>query len=250
MRRMATMFLLCLAAGLVTSLSASAEEIALKDGTKIVGHITGITSHKIKVKTPNGKIQLNRSKVMAINFLENNSGKTPEIDADKGDFPKIDETLSGTQYVNRAGKFSLILPSGWSINKDLLHSSSSLGGLTSNDKKLFAVVIQEEYPGSLESYKNLTVLHVQRTLDHFEELSESNTTIDGKAAVLVFYRGVVPESNDLPVEFLSAIITSGNHFTKITTWCVEPLFHDMQPTFEKIVNSYHSLSSVTASDSH
>jgi hypothetical protein len=106
----------------------------------------------------------------------------------------------------------------------------------------FALVIQEEYPGSFESYKDLTILHLQRTLDHFEELAESNTTIDGKAAVLVFYRGVVSESNDPPVEFLSAIIASGNRFTKITAWCVEPLFHDMQPTFEKIVTSYQTLS--------
>jgi hypothetical protein len=34
----------------------------------------------------------------------------------------------------------------------------------------FALVIQEEYPGSFESYKYLTILHLQRTLHQFDEL--------------------------------------------------------------------------------
>jgi len=250
MKRLATMSLLCLTVGLVVSRSAPAEEIVLRDGTKIVGHVTGITSDKIEVETSSGKVQLNRSEIMTISFAKSNSGKTPEIGAEERDLPKNDEALSGTQYVNRTGNFSLTLPPGWVIDKDLLHSPATLAGLTSKDQMRFALVIREEYQGSVESYKNQTMLHVQRTLDHFEELAESNTTIDGKAAVLVFYRGVVRETNEPPVEFLSAIISSGNRFTKISAWCVEPLFNDMQPAFEKIVNSYHSLGPVADADSH
>jgi hypothetical protein len=113
----------------------------------------------------------------------------------------------------------------------------------------FALVIQEEYSGSLDSYKELSMLNARQTLSNFEELSESKTTIDGKTAVLVFYRGVLAKSNNLPVEFLSAIITSGNSYRKITAWCVEPLFHDMQPAFERIVNSYRSSGRLSATDS-
>ena len=54
----------------------------------------------------------------------------------------------------------------------------------------FAVVIQEEYPGSLESYKELCMLNARQMLTNFEELSESTTTIDGKTALLVFYRAL------------------------------------------------------------
>ena len=249
-KRLATISLLCLTVGLVMSLSALAEEIVLKDGTKIIGHMTGVTSDKIDVETSNGKIKLKRSDIMAINFSESSSGKAPGTGADKQDLrtPKNDETLNGTQYVNRTNNFSLTLPPGWIIDKNLLGLPSALAGLTSKDKTRLAVVTQEEYPGSLESYKELTVLQMQRILEDFENLSESNTVIDGKPAVLVFYRGVVPKSNDLPLEFLTAIINSGNGFTKVTAWCVEPLFHDMQPAFENIVNSYHSLSRVTTAD--
>ena len=40
---------------------------------------------------------------------------------------------------------------------------------------------------------------------------------------------------------LTAFISrSDNNFTKVTAWCAESLFHDMQPAFEKLVTSYHS----------
>ena len=42
---------------------AVAEEISLKDGTKIVGHITAVTPDKIEVETSYGKMQLKRSDV-------------------------------------------------------------------------------------------------------------------------------------------------------------------------------------------
>jgi len=59
-------------------------------------------------------------------------------------------------------------------------------------------------------------------------------------------RDVITKSNNLPVEFLSAFIQSGNTYTKISVWCIEPLFHDMQPTFEKIVTSYRTSGHITA----
>jgi hypothetical protein len=108
----------------------------------------------------------------------------------------------------------------------------------------FLMVIQEEYPGSLESYKELNILSARKMLGNFEELAQSPVTIDGKPGLLVFYRGT--SQKDLPVEFVSAFIQSGKTFTKVTAWCVEPLFRDMQPTFEKILNSYRSTDGQTS----
>lgn len=231
---------------LVAALPALAEEIVLKDGTKIVGHMTGITSEKIEVETSYGKVQLNRGDILAINFPENGSGKTADISAAKEDLPKIDEILTGTQYVNRTRKFSLTLPPEWMIDVNLRHSPGTFAGLTSKDKMRFAMVVQEEYPGSLDSYRELSMLGARRTLSNFEELAHSNVTIDGKTALLVYYRGAVQKSNNLPVEFLSAFIPAGNTYTKITVWCIEPLFHDMQPAFEKIVTSYRTTGRISA----
>lgn len=226
---------------LLASLPAVAEEIVLKDGTKIVGHMTSLSSDKIEVTTNYGKMQVKRTDIMTISFPENGAPNAPAAAAPaKADAPNIDESLHGTQYVNKTGKFSLTLPADWIINTDLTRSASVLTGLSSRDKMRFLMVAQEDYTGSLESYKDLNQLHARRSLGNFEELAESPTVIDGKSALLVTYRGTLPKGDNLPVQFLIAIIPSGTTFTKLSAWCVEPLFHETQATFEKILTSYHS----------
>ena len=229
----------------VASLPAVAEEISLKDGTKIVGHMTAVTPDKIEVETGYGKLQLKRSDIVTISFPENGSSNAPQPTAATMDAPKIDESLQGVRYLNRTGKFSLDVPQEWVIDPDIRRAPGTFTALSSRDKMRFLMVIQEEYPGSLESYKELTVLTARKALSNYEEVAQSNVTIDGKAALFVFYRGI-PAKGTYPIAFISAIIPSGNTYTKMTAWCVEPLFHDMQPTFEKMLMSYRSTGSVTA----
>jgi hypothetical protein len=104
----------------------------------------------------------------------------------------------------------------------------------------FLLVAQEQYNGSLESYKGLLELMYRKTFGSYEELSQTPVKIDGKPGLLFSFRGISTKSNNLPVQFLVAIIPSGTTYTRIATWCVEPLFHETQPTFEKIMTSYHS----------
>ncbi len=118
---------------LSSALSAAAEEFALKDGTKIVGHMIAIKGDRIEVETPYGKMLLKRSDILAIGFPENETGDTPAAAATKKDAQKIDESLDGTQYANKTGKFSLTLPLDWKINQDLRVSSDMLAGLSSRD---------------------------------------------------------------------------------------------------------------------
>ena len=235
-------------------LIASAEEISLRDGTKIVGHMTTISADKIEVETSYGKIQLKRSDIVTISFPENApstatpNGATPTIA--RADGPKVDESLNGLQYLNRTGKFALTLPPDWVIASDLHRGPDTYAALSSRDKLRYVLVVQEEYPGSVESYKELALLNARRGLGNFEELAQSPVTIDGKSALLVFYRGTLQKSSNLPVEFVSAIIPSGKTFTKVTAWCVEPLFHDMQPAFEKLLNSYRTTEGQASAATH
>jgi hypothetical protein len=241
MRRVFSILLLVFVAGL----PAVAEEIAMKDGTKIVGRMTAVTPDKVEVETAYGKLQLKRSDIVTISFPENAPGKAPEAAAVRADAPKIDESLQGARYVNKTGKFSLTVPQEWVINTDLHRADGTLAVLNSRDKMRYLMVSQEDYPGSLESYKELIVLNGRRNLSNYEELAQSNVTIDGKAGLFLFYRGV-SQKGSLPMAFLSAIIPSGNTYTKVTVWCIEPLFHDMQPTFEKMLMSYRSTGAMTA----
>lgn len=230
---------------LAVTLPAFAEEISLKDGTKIVGHMSAVTPDKVEVETSYGKMQLKRSDIVTISFPENTPNSTSESTPAKAEAPKMDESIQGARYLNKTGKFSLTVPQEWVINPDIRRAPETLTVLSSRDKMRFLLVMQEEYPGSLDSYKELSMLSARGNLSSFEETEESKVTIDGKSALLVFYRGT-PKKGGFPLAFVSAIMPSGNTYTKMTAWCVEPLFHDMQPTFEKILTSYRSTGAMTA----
>ena len=217
----------------------------MKDGTKIVGHMSAVTPDKVEVETSYGKMQLKRSDIVTISFPENTPNSTSESTPAKAEAPKMDESIQGARYLNKTGKFSLTVPQEWVINPDIRRAPETLTVLSSHDKMRFLLVMQEEYPGSLDSYKELSMLNARGNLSSFEETEESKVTIDGKSAVLVFYRGT-PKKGGFPLAFVSAIMPSGNTYTKMTAWCVEPLFHDMQPTFEKILTSYRSTGAMTA----
>jgi len=232
------LFVLVLA---LAGFSAAGEEFVLKDGTKLVGKMTALTADKIEVETSYGKMQVKRTDLVSINFPENS------VDPAKKELPKVDESLSGTAYVNRTGNFTLALPTGWKIKPSLKAGPDVLAGLSSNDDMRFLMLVQEQYTGSLDSYRGLVEIQARQNLDGYEKLSESKATYDGKPSLLLSYRGVSRKANNLPIQFLVAIIPDGKNFSRITAWCVEPLFNESQGTFEKIMQSYRQTGPATAS---
>jgi len=224
---------------LAFSLTTTAEELILKDGTKIVGKMTAINGDKIEVETAYGKMQVNRADVVTISFPENNPSGAPAPAPAKNELPKIDESLKGTEYLNRTGKFALSLPAGWKVNPALRASQDVIAGLSSTDDLRYLIVVSEPYAASLDSYKGLVEIQAKKNLQSYEKLSETSTRIDGKTALLLSYRGVSPAAENLPIHFLVAIVQTPDGFLRITTWCVEPLFSETQASFEKILRSYH-----------
>jgi len=238
MRR--TLFLLVFSLLLAMSLPSAAEEILLKDGTKIVGHMSGLQADKIEVETAYGNMQIKRGDIIAINFPENGASTAPVPPASRDAAPSIEESLRGTQYVNKTGKFTLSVPPDWKIDPKFPRSAPIVTVLSSHDNMRFLTVTQEEFNGSLGSYKGMLELTYRKTFGNYEELSESPVKIDGKSALLLSFRGISSKADNLPVQFLVAIIPSGTSYTRVATWCAEPLFHETQPMFEQIVSSYHS----------
>lgn len=220
---------------------ATGEEFVRKDGTRLVGKMTALTTDKIEVETSYGKMQVKRTDLVSINFPENS------VDPAKKELPKIDESLSGTAYINRTGNFALALPVGWKIKPSLKAGPDVLAGLSSGDDMRFLMLVQEPYTGSRDSYRGLVEIQARQNLDGYEKLSESKATLDGKPALLLSYRGVSRKANNLPIQFLVAIIPDGKNFSRITAWCVEPLFNESQGTFEKIIQSYRQTGPAAAS---
>jgi hypothetical protein len=235
-----TLFLPVFSLFLAMSLPAAAEEFLLKDGTKIVGHMSALQADKIEVETAYGKMQLKRSDIIAINFPENGTVAATGSPAAKDAAQNIEESLRGTQYVNKTGKFTLTVPADWKIDAKQPRSAPIVTILASHDDMRFLTVTQEEYSGSLESYKGMLEIKYRKIFGGYEALSESSAKIDGKSPLLLSFRGISTKADNVPVQFLVAIIPSGATYTRVVTWCAEPLFHETQPMFEKIVNSYHS----------
>jgi hypothetical protein len=220
---------------------AAAEEIILKDGTKIVGRMTAISGDTIAVETAYGKMSLKRSDIVSIVFPENDSkGDASGAKGTPKEKVKIEDSLVGAQYINKTGDFSLTLPPDWKINPTLTASSDGIAGLSSRDNLRYLLVVREDFSGSLESYKGLSEMQAKKNLQDFEKLSESPIKIDNWAGLLITYRGVSVAAGNLPIEFLTAIISNGNTYYRISTWCVEPLFKESQPIFEKVIYSYHN----------
>lgn len=226
---------------LAALLPASAEEFVLKDGTKIQGRMVAIKGDKIEVQTAYGKMQIRRSDILTINFPENGGTAVSESSADPGNARPVDESLTGTEYVNRTGHFSLKVPIEWKINSALRASADTLAALSSRDNMRFVIVEHETFAGSLESYKGLVEIASRRNINDFEKLSESNATIDGRPGMLIIFRGTNPHAQNLPVEFVAAIASYDGEYLHAVGWCVEPLFNESQRTLENILLSYHRL---------
>src|SRR6266849_746372 len=89
---------------------ASAEEFVLKDGTKILGRMVAVKGDKIEVETAYGKMQIRRSDILSINFPENAGTAVSQSSSDSTKPKPVDESLTGTQYVNRTGHCTLTVP--------------------------------------------------------------------------------------------------------------------------------------------
>jgi TonB family protein len=218
-----------------------AEEFALKDGTKIVGHMVAIKGDKIELQTSYGKMQIRRSDILSISFPENSGVIGSESNSGQPKARPVDESLAGTDYVNRTGHFALRVPIEWKTNPELRSSAGVLAALSSRDDMRFVLVEHESFAGSLESYKGLIEVQARRNLTDYEKLSESNVTVDGSPAVLITFRGVNAQAQNLPLEFIALLAIVNGEALHGVAWCVEPLFNESQRTLENILLSYRKL---------
>jgi hypothetical protein len=156
MRRIARILM---AAGTLASASIWAEDIQLKNGTKITGKLTGISGDNFQVQTAYGDMKVPRSDVLTITFPENQTSKSNEKADDA--LAQVDESLEGTTYLNRTSNFAATVPEGWVLSPDLRKANDIVAALKSADATLFFLVTQETYAGKLSTYQVLVETEVQ-----------------------------------------------------------------------------------------
>ena len=240
MRRVVMLFLALFFAGPF----AVAEEFVLKDGTKIVGHMTAVKGEKIEIETAYGKMQIRRADILTINFPENSGTAGAQTPSGPEKAQPVDEALNGTDYINRTGHFTLTVPIEWKINSEVRASVNALTAISSRDDMRFVVIEEESFSGSLDSYKGLIEVQRRRIFNDYEKLSESNVTVDDLPAVLVTFRGINPQAANLPLQFVSLMAVANGKSLLAVGWCPEPLFSESQRTLEGILLSYKRLSAI------
>lgn len=215
-----------------------AEEIQLKDGSKITGKLTAIDGSTFHVTTAYGEIRVPRTEIVTIQFPENSPKKEGSSD---GAPSEVDESLDGTLYSNRTAHFQVTVPAGWTIAPELRKKKEIIAALKSADQALFFMVTPEAYAGSLTTYRVLAETQYQGNFKEYRKISESEAKLDGRAGLRLVWQGKPVESNTT-LEFIVYIIPYENRMVRLSLFTLEPLFDDAVPIFEKIAASYHSTS--------
>jgi hypothetical protein len=220
-----------------------AEEIQLKDGTKITGKLIAITGDTFQVKTAYGDIQVPRAEVVSITFPENQVKKDS---AGSKPRPPVDESLNGTTYKNRTANFQLTVPQGWVLAPELVAQSPDIvAGLKSPDEIYFVLVTPEKFSGTLSAYEGLVETQYQTNFKDYKKLSENPIQMDGRAGIRLIWHGKNTRANDVPLKALIYLLPYENRMVRLTFLTVEPVFDEGLPIFEKIAASYQTLSAST-----
>jgi hypothetical protein len=228
-----------LAAGLIFSgAPLRAEEILLKDGSKVTGKVIGVTDEVFQIKTAYGNIQVPRGEVVSIGFPENQPKSAK--DATTGATP-VDEQLLGVTYTNRTANFQLTVPRGWMTSETLRSQSKDIiAALTSPDQTLIFMVTPEKFSGTLATYQVLAENQYQTRFKDYEKISENEILLDARTGVRVIWRAKNPSAHDAPMKSVVYIVPYEGRMVRLTFITLEPLFADSLPIFEKIASSYHT----------
>ena len=212
---------------------ARAEQIELKNGTKFTGTIVAVQGDTFRVKTAYGEIQVPRSDLVSISFPDAEPGDTsPKNSA------AIDESLSGTAYINRTGGFELTLPDGWKLAPELIQKQPDIiAALKSADQSQFLVVTPEKLAGNLTTYEVFCETQYQSKFQNYKRLEKSDITLDGRPGIRMIFQGLAP-LNHINLQFLVYILQYEDKMVRLTFFTLEPLFADSLPVFEKVAGTY------------
>jgi hypothetical protein len=222
---------------LISSLSY-AEEIQLKDGSKITGKLTAIDGGTFHVKTAYGDIQVPRAEIVTIQFPENSprkEGKGDEVSA------QVNESLNGTLYSNRTAHFEVTVPAGWVVAPELRQTKDVVAALKAPDEAHYFMVTPEHYTGSLTTYRVLVESQLQSKFEDYQKVSESEAKLDGRTGLRMVWKGKTRDTH-LDAKFLVYILPYEDRMVRLSFFTLEPLFDDAVSMFEMIATSYHSTS--------
>jgi hypothetical protein len=240
------------------ALSARADELRLKDGTKIIGTIVGFEDNSFKVQTAYGFALVRRDAVASI-ILSDPAKELPkaaqpapapapakvETPAPPPQPPppvNVREEVEGNAYTNHTYSFRMYKPPSWRLiegaRKMLPNAVVAMG--TSDETTLF-VVAREPLVGTLENYAAATARRLRGTYEHFRALDEKKVTIAGAAAIQQRFRGTVDEHDWSGV--ISFLVRGSEVFTIVgMTYSDSELIQIQENVIARAISSLEFLS--------
>jgi hypothetical protein len=219
MRAPAQLFLcfICLLCFLLHPSLAFADELRLKDGTKIVGSIVGFENNSFKVETSYGFALVRKDKIDSIILSEPARDTAPAKPAEPSapraakketahepaaaptrpatkpaPEPPVSEEVAGNFYVNHTYGLRMFKPPSWHIiegaRKILPTAITALG---TSDETTLLVMGRERLEGPLESHAAATQRRLRELCENYSGLGEKRTIVAGSPALQRQFRGTV-----------------------------------------------------------
>lgn len=224
---------LCGLLGLVclAGVPASADELRLKDGTKIAGRIVGYEDDSFKVATNFGYALVRRDKVASI-LLSNGSKSPPETKSlgpiappaapppapaapalpavapasptlppaaaapapPAAGLPAVREEVQGNFYTNHTYGFRLYKPPSWQVIEGTHRSlPNAVVAMGTSDETTLLIVGLEPLRGSLEMQVGATERQLREIYENYRVLEQERRVVGGVPAVAHRFRGTVED---------------------------------------------------------
>lgn len=212
----------CVLASLVLAPAARADELRLKDGTKIVGTIVGFENNSFKVETSYGFALVRRDKVASIQVTESKAEAKAEVKpvAKKESVaenkpaaapaktatatlppapaaePAMREEVDRTTYVNHTYGFRMFKPPSWQVIEGARKTlPTAVVAMGTSDETTLLIVGRETLRRSLEAQSAATEKTLREIYENYRPLGEERTIVAGLPASQKKFRGTVGDQD-------------------------------------------------------
>lgn len=206
----------------------TADELRLKDGTKIVGRIVGYENDSFKVEMSYGFALVRRDKVASITMTEDAKGAAnnrrpapaprpaePPAQASSPapaaptpppatvpaaplppPEPVIREEIEGNLYTNHVYKFQMYKPPSWHLIEGARRSvPNAVMAMGTSDESTMLIVGREAVRGSLETQAATIERRLRDLYENYRALEEERTIVAGLPAVMRRFRGTIQDKD-------------------------------------------------------
>jgi len=236
--------------------TTKAEEVSLKDGTKIVGRVIRVDGDAFTVQTSFSTLEIPRTQILSIVFYENSLEAQSALRATLTVPRNIDQSLSGGIYTNGMAHFTLNVPDGWKLNNALARRvSAAVGAMTASDPHEMILMETVSDTNNAKEEMQIIASTLKTSFEGYEELGESPVEIDGIDAYSLSFRAVIPvgrvrvqagtdEPADTtvkaPIKYFVVVLPEQSQTVILMCAAPEAIYDQFEPTFRRIVSSFHS----------